>query len=100
MTITPTTTIKRGDAVTLTLNLSADLTDYATARVHIGQPGRPAADLAGTIADAAAGIVTVDLTSDDTATAGTYRLEVELRPGPHTWPSSGWVQLVIDPDIA
>lgn len=101
MTVTPPTTIKRGDAVTLTLDLHADLTGYTVARVILAQRGRaPRVSRVGTIAvDPTTGIVTVDFSSDDTSVAGDYSLEVEMTPGPHTWPSDTWLPLRILPDL-
>lgn len=107
MTVTLPTTIKRRDAVTLTLHLettpgvAADLTGYTGARVIVSRLGQtPIVSRAGVIAtDPTTGVVTIALTSGDTAIDGDYRVEVEMTPGPHTWPSGGWLLLRILPDL-
>lgn len=97
----PDVEIKRGDAGVLTLDLHADLTGYTDARVALGQDGRPpAVSKAGAIAaDPSTGIVTFAYTADDTAVAGDYLLEVEMLPGPHTWPSGRPLLVRIVPDL-
>ena len=93
-----TTTVKRGDATTLTFDLGVDLTGYTAARVIIAARtgAAPIVDRAGVIAGQT---VTIALTATDTAVAGTYQCEVELAPGPHTHPSDGTLTLVIVPDL-
>lgn len=87
--------LRDGDGV------AVDLTGITTARVIIAKPGRtPIVDREGTIAaDRTTGIVTITLSADDTAVAGDYQGEVETLPGPHTWPSSGYVPVSIVPDL-
>ncbi len=92
------TVIKRGDSVPLTLDLGVDLAGYTTARVIVAaRPGAtPIVDRAGTISGQT---VTITLTPAETATPGTYLVEVEMSPGPHTWPSDGSCTLRITPDL-
>lgn len=90
-------TIKRGDAATLTLDLGVDLTGYTAARVLIAPYGLPpVVDRAGTIAGST---VVLALTPDDTAAAGAYLVEVEMTPGPHTYPSDRYAVLEIAQDL-
>ena len=94
-----TSTIKRGDAARLTLDIGADgdIDTYTGARVLITLVGGTVlVDRAGTISGQT---VSVDLTPADTATPGVYVIEVEMTPGPHTYPSPGYATLVIEPDL-
>lgn len=97
MTTISTATIKRGDATTLTLDLGTDVSGLGTARVLIGQPrATPLIAKTGTVAGQ---IVTVALDPTETATVGTYRVEVEMSTGPTTFPSDGYAQLTILADL-
>lgn len=91
------TVVKRGDGnVPLTATLGVDLTDYTDAAVILRRGDDDAITVEGTIDGQT---VTCTLTSDDTAVAGDYRVEVEMTPGPHTYPSTGYVTLRIVEDL-
>lgn len=97
MTTISTATIKRGDAATLTLDLGTDLSSLGTAKVLIGQPrSTPLITKTGTVTGQT---VTVALDPTETATTGTYRVEVEMSVGPTTFPSDGYAQLTILADL-
>jgi hypothetical protein len=88
------TTIKRGDAAPLTLDLGVALTAYSTATVIVGRTGEDAYELTGTIDGQ-----TVTATLPTTLPVGDYQVEVEMAPGPHTYPSEGYATLTIVRDL-
>lgn len=90
-------TVKRGDDATLTLALGVDLSDYDAANVILRRVGLDPVELDGAITAGTGGTVTVDL--PDTLAAGDYRVEVEMTPGPHTYPSDGYAELSIVADL-
>lgn len=94
-----TTTVKRGDSVPLTLTLGADLSGYDDANVILCSHGADPIEIPGTITAGTGGTVTCTLTADHTATVGDYRVEVEMTPGPHTFPSNGYVTLSVVADL-
>lgn len=100
MIVTPAR-VKRGDAGTLDLDLHADLTPYTAARVLVAEAGRPPiiSTAAAIAADPTTGIVSFTYTAEQTAVEGEYRLEVEMTPGPHTWPSDTWLPFIIVADL-
>jgi hypothetical protein len=97
--MTDATTVKRGDALSLPLNLGQDLSGYSSAKVILRQYGLNAIEITGTIAPGTGGIVTVALTPTHTAVVGDYNVEVEMSPGPNTFPSSGYVVLRVTSDL-
>lgn len=92
-------TVKRGDTATFTLGLGVDLSDYEAAAVLLRPAGGELIQVTGTIDDGTDGTVSVTLAPDDTAIVGDYRLEVEMTPGPHTYPSTGWLILSVVDDL-
>lgn len=86
--------VKHGDANHLTLDLGVELGGYADAVVHLARYGQDPVDVTGTIDG---NTVTVDLPTD--LPAGRYDMEVEMTPGPHTYPSDGYVRLIVQPDL-
>lgn len=92
--------VKRGDAVPLTLDLGVELGPlaYTTGRVLIKPRTGTVIEKALT-APFTGTSVTVDLTPTDTATVGTYQVEVEMSPGPNTYPSDGYASLRILEDL-
>lgn len=93
------TSIKRGDAATLTFNLGTDLSGYSTANVILCRPGEEPIEIPGTITPGTGGTVTVALSPAQTAVVGDYNMEVEMSPGPNTYPSSGYARLYITTDL-
>jgi hypothetical protein len=90
-------TVKRGDDNPVTLDLGRDLSDYTSANVVMCRAGLDPYELAGTITPGTGGTVTVAI--PDTAPVGDYEVEVEMAPGPHTYPSDGYVILSILGDL-
>ena len=90
------TTVKRGDSAPLTLTLGVDLTDYSDATVILARYGQDPVLITGTIDEQT---VTCTLTEEHTATVGDYRVEVEMTPGPHTYPSDGYAILSVVADL-
>jgi hypothetical protein len=91
--------IKRGDAATLTFNLGNNLSGYSSANVIMCRGGEDPIEIPGTIVPGTDGTVTVALTPSQTAVVGDYNVEVEMSPGPNTYPSSGFVKLRISTDL-
>lgn len=89
--------IKRGDSVTVALDLAPQPESGSTARVIIAPyGGPPVVDKPAVLIGAR---VTFTLTAAETATAGTYQVEIECMPGPVTYPSDGYEVLRIVPDL-
>ena len=86
--------VKRGDTAPLTLTLGVDLTAYSTATVLLRRSGEDAYELSGAIDEQ-----TVTATLPTTLPVGDYSVEVEMLPGPHTYPSEGYVTLSIVSDL-
>lgn len=91
------TTIKRGDVTTLTFNLGVDLDDYSGATVILRRvAATTSTEITGTIDGQT---VTCDLTAEHTADVGDFRVEVEMTPGPHTYPSDGYRIISVVEDL-
>ena len=90
--------IKQGDAVTLAWDLSPAPAAGSTATVVISElRTTPIVSRVGVITDAR---VSIALTPSETAAVGTYFVEIQISPGPHTYPSSGHDKLVIAEKLA
>lgn len=87
-------TVKRGDSAPLTLNLGVDLTGYDTATVLLARAGEDVYELEGIVDEQ-----TVTATLPTTLPVGDYRIEVEMAPGPHTYPSEGYAILSVLADL-
>lgn len=95
-----TDAIKRGDAATLVWELDPLPPDATAAKVIIRPAfGGAAVVSRGATLDVEAGRVSITLTPAETATAGLYRCEVEISPGPVTYPSDGYEPLTIRADL-
>ena len=90
-------TVKRGDAAPLTLELGVDLSAYSSANVILRRASLPPVVISGVIDPGVGGIVTAMLPT--TLPVGDYQAEVEMNPGPHTYPSEGYVVLSIVADL-
>lgn len=93
--------IKQGDAATLTWTIDPIPATVTAARVVIraATPGPMPAPVVSRNGTYSAGQVSITLTAAETAVSGTYRCEVEVTPGPLTFPSSGYDTLRIVPDL-
>lgn len=90
---------KTGDSVPLVLDLGVELASigYTSAKVIVGRRGRaPIVSRAGSIDGTT---VTITLTPLETARPGPYMVEVEMMPGPHTYPSHGYAMLTLLDDL-
>ncbi len=99
--------VKYGDERTLRWQLNVDLTTATGVRVLISDEGDDTAliDRAGTIEDAANGIVSLTLDPDTDYGPGKLlagmnaQVEVEVSPGPVTYPECGYETLSVCWDL-
>lgn len=92
--------IKRGDSPTLVWELDPLPANATSAKVII----RPAFGGVAIVSraaelDVAERRVSIVLSTAETSTPGLYRCEVEISPGPVTYPSAGYDPLQIVPDL-
>lgn len=98
--------IKANDGTTLTFALDPKPTPFASAayRLRRSTAAGLGAAIVGDVADydEDTGVVTVVLAPIVLSPAGVpawYRLEVQVEPGPITYPSGGWFTLYVVPDL-
>jgi hypothetical protein len=95
--------VKRGDAVTFTIDTEIDMEDagYTAGQLFLRSTGTPTTTVTKTVVIPAspATEIEVSLTAEDTAVVGNYVVELELTPGPHTYPTDGYAWLSIIADL-
>jgi hypothetical protein len=101
--VTTIPVVKRGDAVTFTLDTGVDIEGegYTAGQLFLRSTGSPVTTVTKTIEIPAtpATEIEVSLTADDTAVVGNYVVELELTPGPHTYPTDGYAYLTVIADL-
>lgn len=93
--------IKAGDSVPMTLDLNANLSAVSsvTCKVMHAPSGRFAFSAAGTVTDAANGLVSFTPTAGQTAVPGAYFVETKVvfaSGAIQTFPGSSYNEIVID----
>jgi hypothetical protein len=95
--------VKRGDAVTFSIDTAVDMEDagYTAGQLFLRSTGSPVTTVTKAIEIPAspATEIEVSLTADDTAVVGNYIVELELTPGPHTYPTDGYAYLTVIADL-
>lgn len=89
------TEIKRGDAAPVAWTLDPAPIGSVTVIIRAVGAADPVVQRAGTVAGA---VVSIVLTPTETAKAGRYFVEFKS-PGPVTYPSNGYLELEIVPDL-
>lgn len=103
--IAATDTVKKGDDVTLTYRVNADLTGANTVKwlARRSADGPTLLSVDATFAPGAdASTVTVELGSAQTSTVGIWLVEIEVMNGGkrHTFPSKGYGRLQVIDDLS